>query len=130
MGDADDTVLRVVLVDDDALVLAVNKRVLGRLGYAVAPFGDTQRALHDVAETRPFAVVADLQMPEMDGLELLRRVRELSPASYRVLFTGEGQASELERVQVEGLTHAVVAKSDGNRLLPEALARLRATAGR
>jgi len=119
--------LRVVVVDDDPLVLAVTRRVLTRLGYVVAVFDDARQALSDVAHTKPFAVVADLHMPDMDGSELLALVAELSPQTWRLLYTGEGQASELARALVPGLTHAVVPKADGVRLLPEALARGRAT---
>jgi CheY-like chemotaxis protein len=122
--------LRVVVVDDDPLVLAVTKRSLGRLGYVVATFEEAQRGLSDVAHTRPFALVADLNMPDMDGAELLRLAREASPETYRVLYTGEGQIGVLERALAPGLTHAVIPKMDGMRLLPEALARLRATSRR
>jgi CheY-like chemotaxis protein len=117
--------LRVVVVDDDPLVLAVTKRVLARLGYEVAVFDDAQRALQDLAESKPFAVIADLHMPDVDGVELLGMAAQRSPATFRLLYTGEGQPSELARALVPGLTHAVVAKSEGVRLLPEALERLR-----
>jgi len=120
--------LRVIVVDDDPLVLAVTRRVLSRIGYTVAIFEDARRALSDVAHTRPFAVVADLHMPDMNGSELLHLVREASPSTLRLLYTGEGQASELERALSPGLTHAVVPKAQGSRLLPEALERLRTTA--
>lgn len=130
MAERENTALRVVLVDDDPLVLAVTKRVLGRFGYTVATFEDARRALSDLAYTRPFALIADLQMPDMDGSELLRLARDASPETFRLLYTGEGQIGELERALSPGLTHAVVPKADGNRLLPEALARLRVQAGR
>jgi len=130
VAEGDNKALRVVLVDDDPLVLAVTKRVLGRLGYVVATFDDGRRALSDIAYTKPFALVADLHMPDMDGSELLRLARDASPDTLRLLFTGEGQVGELERALAPGLTHAVVPKADGNRLLPEALTRLRASTGR
>jgi DNA-binding NarL/FixJ family response regulator len=120
--------LRVVVVDDDPLVLAVLRRVLTRAGYVVAVFDDAQRALSDVMYTHPFAVVADLHMPDMNGSELLRLVAEASPETFRLLYTGEGQASELERALAPGLTHAVVPKSASTQLLPDTLARLRLSA--
>lgn len=122
--------LRVVVVDDDPLVLAVTRRVLTRIGYTVAVFADGRQALSDIARTRPFAVVADLHMPDMDGSELLSLVAEISPQTFRLLYTGEGQASELARALRPGLTHAVVPKSDGVRLLPEALERGRRSEAR
>ncbi|MDB4974473.1 MAG: response regulator/sensor histidine kinase HsfB, partial [Myxococcaceae bacterium] len=116
---------RVVVVDDDSLVLAVARRVLDRAGYDVAVYEDVQRALGDVTANEPFAVVADLNMPGMGGSELLQRVLQISPASYRLLYTGEGQAHELERALAPGLTHAVVSKMAGPRALPDALDQLR-----
>jgi DNA-binding NtrC family response regulator len=117
--------LRVVVVDDDPLVLAVARRLLTRVGYEVALYEDASRALSDVSQTQPFAVVADLHMPDMSGSDLLGMVAKLSPATWRLLYTGEGQASELERALKNGLTDSVVAKSAGPQLLPETLERLR-----
>ena len=117
--------LRVVVVDDDPLVLAVARRLLTRVGYDVALYEDANRALSDVSSTQPFAVVADLHMPDMSGSELLGIVAQLSPATWRLLYTGEGQASELERALQPGVTDSVVSKSAGAQLLPETLDRLR-----
>jgi CheY-like chemotaxis protein len=119
--------VRVIVVDDDPLVLAVTRRVLSRAGYTVAVFEDAHRALSDVTQSKPFAVVADLHMPDMSGSELLRLVQQVSPGSFRLLYTGDGQASELEQALAPGLTHAVVSKASGVQSLPDALARLRTT---
>lgn len=116
---------RVVVVDDDLLVLAVVRRVLGRAGFTVAVFEDVHRALSDVTATRPFAVVADLNMPGMSGADMLRLVAQISPTSWRLLYTGDGSASELAEALSPGLTHAVVSKTDGARLLPQTLDQLR-----
>jgi CheY-like chemotaxis protein len=114
------------VVDDDPLVLAVARRVLGRAGYDVVIYEDARRALSDVSSTHPFALVADLHMPDMSGSELLGMVAQLSPSTWRLLYTGDAQADELARVLAPGVTDAVVAKSGGVSLLPETLARLRA----
>jgi len=118
--------LRVLVVDDDPLVLAVARRTLMRAGYEVAIYEDARRVLSDVSSSHPFAVVADLNMPDMSGSELLGIVAQLSPSTWRLLYTGEGQADELARVLAPGVTDAVVAKSGGINLLPDTLAGLRA----
>jgi CheY-like chemotaxis protein len=121
--------LRVIIVDDDPLVLAVTRRVLMRVGYSVAAFEDGPSALRDLAEHEPFAVVADLQMPGMNGTQLLAQVAQLVPRARRLLYTGEGDSQELERSLPAELAHAVVPKANGMRLLPDALERLRANYG-
>jgi len=79
----------ILCVDDDANVLAAYRRQLrGRfqLDTAVGP----QEGLAAVSERGPYAVVlADMRMPGMNGVEFLCRVRELAPASVRMMLTGD-----------------------------------------
>ena len=72
---------RVLLADDHALVrrgLAALLEVDG--GYeVVAEAGNGAEALERIAETRPDVLLLDLSMPEVDGLETLRRLRKKEP---------------------------------------------------
>ena len=77
---------RVLLVDDHALVrrgLAALLRTDGRF-EVVGEAGSGQPALNLVAREHPDVVVLDLSMPEMDGLETIRRLRDM-PSMPRVL---------------------------------------------
>lgn len=80
---------RVLFVDDDRLIrTAYYRQLKGRVDVATAESAD--EALAALIEGPPFAaVVTDLQMPGMDGLTLLARVRDLCPETVRVLFTGK-----------------------------------------
>jgi DNA-binding NtrC family response regulator len=118
----EENALRVIIIDDDPLVLAVTRRVLTRAGYEVAIFDDPRRALAEIEQRPPLAVVADLNMPDLSGCELLAEVRERAPQSLRVLYTGEGSVQDL----APGLAHAVLVKTGGMQSLPDTLARLRA----
>lgn len=117
---------RVVVVDDDPLVLAVTRRFLQRAGYAVSPCDHGRAALREVVQSQPFALVADLHMPDMSGAELLQLSRECSPQTRRVLYTGEAQVTELARSLTPQVAEAIVAKVDGPEYLPAALDGLRA----
>ncbi|MET0286993.1 MAG: response regulator [Polyangiales bacterium] len=112
---------RVFVVDDDPLVLAVTRRLLVRAGYEVTIFDDPRRALEGLAQDPPYAVVADLNMPELSGVELLAEVKQRAPSSLRVLYTGEGSVEGLGG----GVAHVVLAKTGGMQALPDTLARLR-----
>ncbi len=79
---------RILFVDDDAHLLAAFQRTLRRVfQFDVAPGG--AEALEMIKTGGPYAVVvADMRMPLMDGIELLERVRELSPDTVRIMLTG------------------------------------------
>jgi response regulator RpfG family c-di-GMP phosphodiesterase len=79
----------ILCVDDDANVLAAHRRQL-RGKFAVETALGPEEGLAAVASRGPFAVVlADMRMPGMDGVEFLRRVRELAPATVRMMLTGD-----------------------------------------
>jgi CheY-like chemotaxis protein len=69
-------IVRVLVVDDSAVVRDLMTEILAHAGFAVrvAPGGD--QALAAVAEEVPDAILLDIDMPRMDGFEVLRRIRE------------------------------------------------------
>ncbi|HEX8291161.1 MAG TPA: ATP-binding protein [Pyrinomonadaceae bacterium] len=71
--------LRVLAVDDDADTLEMLTLFLRRAGAEVASAGSAAAALETLERFRPDVLVADIGMPEVDGYELLRRVRALTP---------------------------------------------------
>jgi putative nucleotidyltransferase with HDIG domain len=117
--------LRVVVVDDDPLVLAVTRRLLTRSGYDVVPCDQPRTALREIVQQPPFAVIADLYMEAMGGCELLSLVRHLAPGTGRVLYTAENDLAAVARAVPPLTADAVVPKSDGAELLPLALSQLR-----
>lgn len=80
---------KVLLVDDDVNILAAYRRVLrGKLELSVADNG--KEALNILKNAGPFAViVSDYRMPEMDGIEILARARDLFPDTVRIMLTGQ-----------------------------------------
>jgi GAF domain-containing protein/DNA-binding response OmpR family regulator len=65
----------VLVVDDDADLRALLRRMLEREGYAVVEADHGRAALGRVREQRPGAILLDLMMPEMDGFEFLEELR-------------------------------------------------------
>lgn len=81
---------KVLFVDDEVDLLAAMSRGLRSEHFQVVTASSAAQALEMLPEQGPFAVmVSDLRMPRMDGVELLRRTRDLAPDTVRVLFTGQ-----------------------------------------
>jgi EAL domain-containing protein (putative c-di-GMP-specific phosphodiesterase class I)/ActR/RegA family two-component response regulator len=79
----------ILLVDDDPSVLAVHARVLARGGFAVELATDGQSALDTLGRVAVDAVVSDVTMPRMSGIDLLRGVRERDLDLPVILLTGQ-----------------------------------------
>jgi two-component system, NtrC family, response regulator AtoC len=82
--------LGVLIVDDEA-VLAKNMAIyLQRQGFDVQCAGSAEEGLACLASFRPDAVVLDFNLPGIDGLEMLARLRALEPALAVIMVTGHG----------------------------------------
>jgi two-component system response regulator MprA len=69
--------VRILVVDDDRAVRDALRRALSLAGYEVAQAEDGEQALERIAQSVPDAVVLDIGLPGVDGLEVCRRVRML-----------------------------------------------------
>jgi DNA-binding NtrC family response regulator len=81
------TTPRVLVVDDEPDMVENCARILKRIGYQCLTATDPQRALALVETERPDLLLSDLKMPGMDGIELLRRSREIDSALPVILIT-------------------------------------------
>ncbi|HXE92296.1 MAG TPA: response regulator [Gaiellaceae bacterium] len=94
------SVRRLVLIaDDDEDVLALVRATIERSGHEVMAVGDGAAALSAMAERRPDLAVLDIAMPELDGLEVLRRLRADDETKDLpvILLTAQAQAADVER---------------------------------
>lgn len=102
--------MKALLVDDDPDAVLLTSYVLEAAGWQVACAGNGTEALQKAVEERPLVVLLDYQLPDMDGPEVLRRLRELpETASIPVVFltgkTEPEQAMDLERRGACGVIH-------------------------
>ena len=80
----------VLLVDDDAAFRHVMALELERSGFQVFVAASGAEALRDAPKLEPSVVLLDLRLPDMNGLEVLRALRERSPGSEVIMLTGHG----------------------------------------
>ncbi|RMH73601.1 MAG: response regulator [Gemmatimonadetes bacterium] len=67
---------RIMIVDDDDLILTLVSKVLELNGYTVSMNSNGKQALENVEKFNPDLVILDVMMPEMDGLEVCRRLQQ------------------------------------------------------
>jgi DNA-binding response OmpR family regulator len=84
---------RVLVVEDDATVAEVVMRYLEREGFEVETVGDGLVALDRARAALPDAVVLDLMLPGLDGLEVCRRLRAVAPIPV-IMLTARGEESD------------------------------------
>jgi two-component system nitrogen regulation response regulator GlnG len=78
---------RVWVIDDDRSIRWVLEKALGKADMRVTPFDSAAGVLPRLARERPDAIVTDIRMPGMDGLALLRHIREHHPDLPVIIMT-------------------------------------------
>ncbi|HVO19682.1 MAG TPA: sigma-54 dependent transcriptional regulator [Anaeromyxobacter sp.] len=90
---------RILVVDDDPASRDLLRRVLATEGHQVVTAGDGREALAEMGRQPAELVVSDIRMPELDGVQLLERLREAAPEVPVILVTAFGD--------VEGAVDAI-----------------------
>jgi two-component system response regulator HydG len=104
--------LDVLVVDDDEIVRESISAALTSAGHEVAQARDGVEAL-ELAAARSFDVaICDVQMPRLDGLTLLRRLRQQAPATTVIMMTSYGKIPDVVRTLRAGATDYVTKPFD------------------
>ena len=111
----------IALVDDDRNILTTLSIALQAEGYATRVYSDGEAALKALRENPPDLAIFDIKMPRMDGMELLRRLRETS--ELPVIFLTSKDEEQDEEAGLAMGADDYIAKPFSQRLL---LARIRA----
>ncbi len=78
----------VLVVDDEGANRYSVSKTLQRVGYAVSEAANGEEALEELEQQEFDVILTDIRMPGIDGVELLRRVKEQSPDAIVILMTG------------------------------------------
>ena len=81
---------RLLIAEDEANLRLVLQKELQRLGYRVQAAPDGEAALRKLEESNVDVLLCDINMPLMDGMELLRRVHERPNPPEVIMLTGQG----------------------------------------
>jgi DNA-binding NtrC family response regulator len=107
---------RILIVDDEESTRELFAELLQRWGYEVDQTSDGHGALKLAAETHPDVIISDLVMPKLDGLALVRALREEQPDTPVVIITGKGTIDAAVEAVREGVFDFVEKPLDPARL--------------
>ncbi len=81
---------KVILVDDEVLVRRAYQNDLKKNGFEVKAFESAEKALSEITMDWPGIIITDVVMPKMDGLDFLKRIKEIDEDLPVILMTGRG----------------------------------------
>jgi CheY-like chemotaxis protein len=93
---------RVMVVDDDPMLLSLLTDTLSTIGYCSLSVPDGESALKIVKDGNVDIIISDINLPGMDGMELLRKVKETAPDLPVILITGVAMNGIRSRAYQEG----------------------------
>ncbi|MEA3547990.1 MAG: sigma-54 dependent transcriptional regulator [Thermodesulfobacteriota bacterium] len=84
---------RIMVVDDDIYLLTAIEQTLILNNYCVDTFNTPQKSLSAVAKIEYAAVITDIKMPGMDGIDLLGHIKKFDPELPVIMITGHGDVA-------------------------------------
>lgn len=108
----------ILICDDAAFMRMMIKDILTKNGYSVAGEAENgAKAVEKYTELKPDLVLMDITMPEMDGIQALKKIRELDPKASVIMCSAMGQqAMVIESIQ-SGAKDFIVKPFQADRVL-------------
>lgn len=96
----------ILIVDDNDLNLKLAQKILVKDGYAVIVAGRGEQAIEMACTNQPDLILLDIRLPDIDGLEVLRRLRSLPETQDIpiVAMTAQAMPDEVDRFVAAGCT--------------------------
>lgn len=115
---------KVLVVDDHPAVRLALRMVLEREGYEVHEAKDGSQAIQASRELQPDLVILDIGLPKLDGLNVIQRLRSLTPAAQIIVLTGQPAEIFAQRSMQAGASGFIHKQEDMSELVGAARAVL------
>src|SRR5262245_53041521 len=114
--------MKIIVVDDEPIIADTLVNILAGEGHDALAVSDGKSALKWAEIARPDAVVTDVIMPGMDGIEMAKSLMKILPNCRIILFSGQAASTPLlAKAKSEGYSFEVLAKPINPEILLETL---------
>ena len=111
---------KIMIVDDAAFMRTLLKNILFPKGYEIAGEADNgQAAVDKYKELKPDLVTMDIVMPNVNGIEALKKIRELDPNARVIMCTAVGQENMVRAAIMSGAKGYIVKPFQAPKVLEE-----------
>ena len=110
-------IFNILVVDDEPNILRVYQKTLESENYSVVTTNNGKEALQKIGGQFFDLVIADLSMPEMDGIELLQKVHKIDPDLPYIIVTGHGTVKSAVTAMKEGAEDFLTKPFDRSQML-------------
>jgi CheY-like chemotaxis protein len=99
---------KILIVDDEPHVTVLLKQFLERAGYSVTMAANGEQALTSLAEQKPDAIITDVQMPKMNGIDLCETIASRYPELCQCIVMMTSRTDKAIRVWAEHHKHVTL----------------------
>ncbi|MEW5801936.1 MAG: response regulator [bacterium] len=96
---------RILIVDDEQHISFILQNILEDAGYDTSTADNGITALEAIKHQKPDMIITDINMPHMDGLELLAIVRNMHPEIKNIIMTGSNNQSYYQKAKEWGVVY-------------------------
>ncbi len=109
--------IRILIVDDERAIRRTLREILEFEKYIVEEAEDGQEAVDKVSVTQYSAIIMDIKMPRLDGLEALEKIQDIAPDTPVLMISGHGTIETAVEAVKKGAFDYISKPPDLNRLL-------------
>lgn len=118
----DDRQRTILIVDDESNVISSLRRLLRPDGYRILSANSGHKGLELLAKNKVDVIISDQRMPEMTGVEFLRRVKSIYPETVRIVLSGYTDLQSITEAVNEGSIYRFMTKPWDDNLLRKNIA--------
>ena len=113
---------KILIIDDEANFRMLTEMQLTRLGYEVALADNGWNGLALYRREHPDVILLDVNMPGMDGIEVLKQIRTVDSKQPVIVLTGDRRPHTERQMRALGVSEFLV-KDSSSRVLPDTVKR-------